>query len=373
MSESPSFDVSKLPQLESPEFYNIITWAAAIRNSLRRIHPKPTFPAGVVIDTSVVDLCLRLATATKFPEDLEEAIALLCKTFKPQAASAQLAIIKRVRWSHSTPRSGEYNVSSAMVAFNAEFDRVATALGLDDAPALKFYLEALHGDVARLINTQLRITPVARLSDLYPIAINCAARIDAAAADGFLAASSTPSQAKAKGTVEANPPSRPRTGAPARRPQKMTPAEYTRCLAEGRCLRCREQGHLAANCPIFNETTAPTTQAAAQHTAAAAQPPRAVPQTAQQPAGNSSRYPVRSRQKPDYYKPESQTRAIRVIQESELGHPDAPQQQRVQLTAPRQSEPMPAITTPRPSHPPRRSQRTRRPYSRRACQRVCKH
>ena len=31
--------------------------------------------------------------------------------------------------------------------------------------------------------------------------------------------------------------------------KKLTPAEREKCMKEGRCLRCREKGHLAKNCP----------------------------------------------------------------------------------------------------------------------------
>ena len=31
--------------------------------------------------------------------------------------------------------------------------------------------------------------------------------------------------------------------------QKLTPAEREKCMKEGRCLRCREKGHIAKNCP----------------------------------------------------------------------------------------------------------------------------
>lgn len=31
--------------------------------------------------------------------------------------------------------------------------------------------------------------------------------------------------------------------------KKLTPAEREKCMKEGRCLRCREKGHMAKNCP----------------------------------------------------------------------------------------------------------------------------
>ena len=34
-----------------------------------------------------------------------------------------------------------------------------------------------------------------------------------------------------------------------RKPQKLTPEERERCIKEGLCLRCRQPGHIAKNCP----------------------------------------------------------------------------------------------------------------------------
>ena len=31
--------------------------------------------------------------------------------------------------------------------------------------------------------------------------------------------------------------------------KKLTQEERDRCMKEGRCLRCREKGHIAKNCP----------------------------------------------------------------------------------------------------------------------------
>ena len=39
------------------------------------------------------------------------------------------------------------------------------------------------------------------------------------------------------------------------RPRKLTPEERNRCFKEGRCLRCRQKGHMASTCTAY--TTAP--------------------------------------------------------------------------------------------------------------------
>ena len=36
--------------------------------------------------------------------------------------------------------------------------------------------------------------------------------------------------------------------------RKLSPAERERMLKEGRCLRCREKGHYARNCPRFAQS-----------------------------------------------------------------------------------------------------------------------
>ena len=38
-------------------------------------------------------------------------------------------------------------------------------------------------------------------------------------------------------------------------PQKLTPEERNKCFKEGRCLRCRQKGHMASACTTY--TTAP--------------------------------------------------------------------------------------------------------------------
>ena len=35
------------------------------------------------------------------------------------------------------------------------------------------------------------------------------------------------------------------------RPKKLTPEEWDKCLKEGRCLRCRKKGHMAASCTTY--------------------------------------------------------------------------------------------------------------------------
>ena len=36
-----------------------------------------------------------------------------------------------------------------------------------------------------------------------------------------------------------------------KRPKKLTPEERDKCFKEGRCLRCREKGHMAASCTTY--------------------------------------------------------------------------------------------------------------------------
>jgi len=298
------YDTSQLPALGSADFSNIVSWDAAIHETLRRIHPKPNFPASAVIEPAVIDLCLAIAAVTSFPDGLEEATKLLYKTFRPSSATAQLAIVKRVRWAPPPPRAGEYTTSSSLIAFNSEFGRIITALAIEDASAIKLYIEALHGNVARLVNNQLRLTTVSKLEDIFKLSVSCAARVDAANADRLLPAPMTTTVPKPKDTKATAP-----TTTTSRFPHKLTPADYNRCVAEGRCLRCRQKGHATASCPVFNSTPQSTT-----HTppipAAVARP--ATPALAQQTSAAQPRYPVRTKHKPDFFRPGIQAQAVRV-------------------------------------------------------------
>ena len=37
------------------------------------------------------------------------------------------------------------------------------------------------------------------------------------------------------------------------RPKKLTPEERDKCFKEGRCLRCRQKGHMAASCTTYTK------------------------------------------------------------------------------------------------------------------------
>jgi len=251
-----AFETSNLPTLATAEFSAIVDREAHIRNSLRRIHPTPSFLAEEVVDPSVVDLCLALALRDKFPDALPDAVALLYEAFRPSSSSARLSIIRHKRWTPPNPRAGELVTTSSLLSFLSDFRRLLAALDIPELPATKIVLDSLRGDVARLARAQFELAAPTSIREVCTLAIDCARRVDAAHSDGLLPSRSIPSTP----STPINQHSTPRQfrSVPhqviCQVPSKLTPAEYNRCIAEGRCLRCRQLGHMASNCPTFRST-----------------------------------------------------------------------------------------------------------------------
>ena len=251
-TSTPAFDTSSLPYLNSVEFSSILDWQALLRDALRQIYPTPKFPVQAIIAPAVVDLCqARLGTQGAFPEELAPALKLLYQGFAPRSEIAKAEFIQRYVWKEPVPKRGDLVVTSSLLAFNISFKEAVEALSLTEKEAqVSYYHKALHGEVHRLLQPYLANHPGRDLSSAMAEAVRDAQIVDDVCSYGFYNPSAI-SVTKAYKTPSGHPTTSSTTS-PTRRliTPKLTPAELAKCKAEKLCIRCRQPGHFAANCPV---------------------------------------------------------------------------------------------------------------------------
>jgi len=288
---------SRFPVLESTRFEDLLAFEREFDSCVRALRLRDAPNIIPCIDPVVIEMWAMLSQKSEeaFPTVPADAFRALYAVFRPTSDSAVLAALRTLRW--TTPRpSGDNHSTLAGLALHIRTARyLFAALGVSPAVQIRTFLNSINGPLGAAIRQSAELAPPETIGDAFAIATRRARQLDDVATSGFagIFAAAAPKPPVVSAARNPVPPGAHRGEQQAQRTQgsvrlsPLTPGERARCLLEGRCLRCRQKGHTAAECRGPGRTPsppAPPAQAAApQHrergepAASGVAPPRIAP------------------------------------------------------------------------------------------------
>ncbi|KAJ4462537.1 hypothetical protein PAPYR_509 [Paratrimastix pyriformis] len=205
------------------------------------------------------------ATTRTIPANNDELLRALREAVRPQSARESLQLLDAFRL--DSRLSTSERLCTRLATHTENFERYCEILGVADPCKAERFLSSIEGPLGTELDSMVSL---GRLSDsdfsaLAAAAFKVAQQLDSAfnilhehetgrrlgrlSGETARTTSSSPSPSSSSSSTTASSSSLVPV-----RPSKLTPEEHDRCLKERLCLRCRQPGHFAAQCPTFSSS-----------------------------------------------------------------------------------------------------------------------
>ncbi len=259
----PRFSIALLPKLSDASLLSIIEWRLQVAEVMKLYAPVPDFCPLLIIEPAIWQAALAVcgAPSNTIPENVDEAYTALLQAFAPKSDQAKTSLLRSAAWTQPTPIPGKWNVVAGLAAHIKRFHHLLAALKVDKVSAPAQLFNSIKGDLGRLCRGSSELRSITTWDEAVKTVMSHATQIDQLAAEGYVRATSPSHKLDNSGYETQSrssyaPLARTRGSQPSTTPRSiprsavgLPPEEVDNCFRRGLCLKCRQPGHRAADCP----------------------------------------------------------------------------------------------------------------------------
>ena len=264
-----------IPLLESTSFEKAVEWAASVENLLSK-YAVPTKYSILPFVPAFIIKYLQKKSGKAVPKDFPSFKNLLFECLRPAHSALKMRTLRTVKMPHLSLPTQPGQLIQSLLAYDEAFGHMVEALAADDSNLIPAYAEGLQFPFKKLAEETKKFAPDTTLQQLQAELLSVAGNLEQA-----YEVSRPSVQAVQSSFQPRNERFHTRSPKQQGYPPKLDEKERARCLAENRCLRCRQIGHRAAQCKKFGMSSSTFPKPQAEHPAVPAAASAAAPSATQ--------------------------------------------------------------------------------------------